>query len=392
MISFQKLKNIGGKVKKITILALHLGYGGVEKSIASLSNMLVEQYEVVIISVYKLYDKPAFEIDNRVKIIYLLDSNLSPNKKELKEAIKAKNIINVYREGIKSIKILKLKKSMMTKAIKSIDSGIVISTRVEHNELLSKFGNDNLIKIAQEHTHHNDDNAFVERLIKSCSNIDYLMPVSKELTNFYSLKLKNTKTKCIYIPHSLDYIPKKTSNLESKNIVSVGRLSKEKGYEDLIEVFKLVMIKKPDWTLNIIGDGDERTALEKQIEKENMMTNVILHGYKDKNYIGDMLLKSSIYAMASHEESFGIVLIEAQSYGVPCIAFDSAQGALEIIENDKNGYLIKNRNKQKMASKIIQLIDDKELRDNMGKKSRENISKYSKENISKQWFKLLERF
>nr|WP_284693956.1 glycosyltransferase [Paeniclostridium ghonii] len=218
------------------------------------------------------------------------------------------------------------------------------------------------------------------------------MPVSNELTNFYSPKLKNTKTKCIYIPHSLDYIPKETSNLESKNIISIGRLSKEKGYEDLIEAFRLVMIKKPDWTLNIIGDGEERAVLQKQIEKENMLTNVILHGYKDKNYIGDMLLKSSIYAMASHEESFGIVLIEAQSYGVPCIAFDSAQGALEIIENNKNGYLIKNRDKQKMGKKIIQLIDDKELRDNMGKKSRENISKYSKENISKQWFELLERF
>lgn len=379
-------------MKKITILSLHLGYGGVEKSISSLSNMLVEKYEVEIISVYKLYDKPVFEIDNRVKITYLLDSNLSPNKKELKEAIKAKNIINIYREGIKSIKILKLKKLKMIKAIKNIDSGIVISTRVEHNELLSRFGKDNLVKIAQEHTHHNNDQSFIQRLIDSCHNIDYLMPVSSELTKFYTKKLKNTKTKCIYIPHSLDHMPKETSKLESKNLISIGRLSKEKGYDDLIEVFGLVMTKKPNWTLNIIGDGEEREVLEKQIEKSNMTTKVILHGYRDKNYIGDMLLKSSIYTMASHEESFGIVLIEAQSYGVPCIAFDSAQGALEIIENNKNGYLIENRDKQEMANKIIKLIGDKELRDSMGRESKINSYKFSKENISKQWFDLLERF
>ena len=379
-------------MKKITILSLHLGYGGVEKSISSLSNILVEKYEVEIISVYKLYDKPAFEIDNRVKITYLLDSNLSPNKKELKEAIKAKKIISIYREGIKSIKILKLKKLKMIKAIKDIESGIVISTRVEHNELLSKFGKDNLVKIAQEHTHHNNEEAFIQRLIDSCSNIDYLMPVSSELTKFYAKKLKNTKTKCIYIPHSLDYIPEEASSLEAKNIISIGRLSKEKGYDDLIEVFRLVIEKNPDWTLNIIGDGEEREVLEKQIEESNMATNVILHGYRDKSYIGDMLLKSSIYTMASHEESFGIVLIEAQSYGVPCIAFDSAQGALEIIENNKNGYLVENRDKQKMANKIIKLIEDKELRDSMGGKSKKNSYKFSKENISKQWFDLLERF
>ena len=66
-------------MKKITILALHLGYGGVEKSIASVSNILVEKYDVEIISVYKLYDEPVFEIDKRVKITYLLATNLSPN-------------------------------------------------------------------------------------------------------------------------------------------------------------------------------------------------------------------------------------------------------------------------------------------------------------------------
>lgn len=379
-------------MKKITILALHLGYGGVEKSIASLSNILVEKYEVEIISVYRIYDEPAFEIDRRVNITYLLDNSLSPNKKEFKEAIKSKNIINIFKEGIKSFTILKLKKSKMIKAIKSIDSGIAISTRVEHNELLSRFGKENVIKIAQEHTHHNNDKLFVKRLIESCHNIDYLMPVSRELTEFYNNELKDKKTKCIYIPHSLDYIPEETSSLEYRNIISVGRLSKEKGYDDLIDVFKLVIEKKPDWKLNIIGDGDQRGILEEKIDEKNLSSSVILHGYRDKKYIESILLKSSIYAMASHEESFGIVLIEAQSFGIPCVAFDSAKGALEIIENNINGYLIKNRDKEEMANKLIKLIENKELRYSMGKESKKNSYKFSKENISRQWFDFLERF
>ena len=379
-------------MKKITILALHLGYGGVEKAITSLSNILVDKYSVEIISVYKLHHEPAFYLDNRVKVTYLLDEKLSPNKKEFKDAIKSKNIAKILKEGSKSLKILKLKKVKMIEAVKNIEDGIVISTRIEHNSILSKFGNKNLVKIAQEHTYHNNNQKYIIDLVNSCENIDYFMPVSKELTNFYKEYFKNKKAKCIYIPHSLDYIPEETSNLEYKNIISVGRLSKEKGYDDLIDIFKLVIEKKPDWKLNIIGDGDQRSILEDKIDKQDISSSIILHGYRDKKYIESMLLKSSIYAMASHEESFGIVLIEAQSFGLPCIAFDSAKGALEIIENNINGYLIKNRDKQEMANKLIKLIENKELRDSMGKESKKNSYKFSKENISRQWFDFLERF
>ncbi len=379
-------------MKKITILALHLGYGGVEKSIASLSNMLIDKYEVEIISVYKLYEKPAFYIDDRVKITYLLDESLSPNKKEFKEALKSKNIIDILKEGVKSTKILKLKKSKMIEAVKNIKSGIVISTRIEHNDILSKFGSDNLIKIAQEHTHHNNNLEYVNKLVKSCENIDYFMPVSKELTQFYKKYFENKNTECIYIPHSLDYIPKESSKLNSKNIISVGRLSKEKGFDDLIDVFNLVLKERQDWTLNIIGDGEEKELLENKIRDYDILDKIILHGYQNKDYIENIMIQSSIYAMASHEESFGIVLIEAQSFGVPCVAFDSAKGVLEIIDDNVNGYLIKNRDKKEMANKLIELIDNENLRKNMGQKSKVNSFKYSKENISKQWFDLLERF
>lgn len=379
-------------MKKITILALHLGYGGVEKAISSLSNILIEKYPVEIISVYKLYDKPAFYIDERVKITYLLDESLSPNKKEFKEAIHSKNIVNILKEGFKSSKILRFKKIKMIEAVKNIKSGIVISTRIEHNEILSKFGSKKLIKIAQEHTHHKHNDEYIKSLIKSCENIDYFMPVSEELTKFYSKCFEGKPIKCVYIPHSLDYIPTNSSNLEGENIVSVGRLSKEKGFEDLIDVFKIVVKERPNWTLNIIGDGEEKAIIEEKIEKYNISPNVILHGYQSKEYIGEILLDSSIYAMASHEESFGIVLIEAQSYGIPCIAFDSAKGACEIIEEGVNGYLVKNRDKHDMANKIINLIDNIAVRKDMGKSSKSNSFKYSKENISKKWFDLLERF
>ena len=377
-------------MKKITILALHLGYGGVEKAISTLSNILIEKYEVEIISVYKLYDNPAFEINPNVRITYLLDRNLSPNKKEFKEAIKNKKILDIFKEGFKSIKILYLKKAKMKDAIKHITSDIIISTRIEHNELLSKYGSENSIKIAQEHTDHKNNQKYINSLVKSCNNIDYFMPVSKELTEFYKKYLDNTKTKCVYIPHSLDYIPNEISDLRSKKLVSIGRLSSEKGFDDLIDVFEIVLQQHKDYTLDIIGDGDQKDLLYSKIVDKKIQESIILHGYQNKAYINDILQESCIYINTSHEESFGLVLIEAQSFGVPCIAFDSAKGACEIISNGVNGYLISDRNKEKMAQKIIDIIEDREQRVTLGIKSRENAEKYSRKNISREWFEFLE--
>ena len=95
-------------VKKVAILSLHLGYGGIEKSVAALANILCEKYEVEIACTYKLYDVPAFKIDDRVKITYLVE-NYTPNKKEFKEKLRDKKLVSTFFEGLKSLKILYLR-------------------------------------------------------------------------------------------------------------------------------------------------------------------------------------------------------------------------------------------------------------------------------------------
>ena len=105
-----------GLMKKVTILALHLGYGGIERAITDLANSLVENYSVEIVSTYKVYDKPVNRLDRRIKVKYLTE--LKPNKKEFKSALKKFRLVSAFKEGIKSVKILKLKKELMIEFIK----------------------------------------------------------------------------------------------------------------------------------------------------------------------------------------------------------------------------------------------------------------------------------
>lgn len=374
-------------MKKILFLAMHLGYGGAEKAIISEANILVEKYDVEIACTYKLYDKPAFPLDERVKVSYLSET-LKPNKEELKQAIQEKAFGKILKEAWRSIQVLHYRTASIKKAVQNSDADIIISTRYLYHKILAKNKKAGVITIAQEHNHHNNDEKYIKQMIQSVKGIDYFMPVSQELTDFYSDKVGDTV--CKYIPHALDYMPEQVSKLPDGNLISVGRLAKEKGYKDLIDVFALVAKDYPGWKLHIVGDGDERSTLEQCIEEKQLQSQVVLHGYQSKDYINQLLSDSAIYVMSSYTESFGIVLIEAQSFGIPCIAFDSARGALEIVKDQENGYLIANRDFAAMAEKIKLLIDNPQLRQNLGEKGRENSLQYSEKVIQSRWFDFID--
>ena len=375
-------------MKKVSILALHLGYGGIEKCICVLANLLCTRYQVEIASCYKLLEEPAFHLDERVKVIYLND-DIKPNREAFKEAVRRKHPIDILKEGSYSLKVLHRRKKSMCDYIKSCNSDVIISTRDIFNYWTCSYARDGVIKIGWEHNHYHKSIRYATNMINSAKNLDYFVLVSSDLQKFYSEKLANNKVMCIYIPNAIDSIPKKLSSLKEKRLISVGRLSPEKGFIDLLKVYNILIQEYPDWSLDIIGDGVERNNLEDYIKKHNL-DKVTLHGFQGKEYIDDVLDKSSIYVMTSFTESFGIVLLEAMSHGVPCIAYDSAEGAREIITSGDNGFLIKNRNIDAMVLKIKNLIENEKLRKNVGKAARESINKYTSEVVGEEWFTLIE--
>lgn len=377
MLAYNELGLIESKKYKIdknklTIYALHLNYGGIEKSICTKANILSKYYNVEIISLYKLTDKPVFSLNDNVSVKYLTD-NIKPNKEEFIRSVKSKNPIKIIKEGLYSIKVLYLKDILLSKSMVNCNSGIIISTRIDFTEKLIKNNEYNNIKIAEEHIYHNNNEKYLNRLYKILKNVDYLMPSSDYLTNYYKelfIKYRyKIKTNVMQIETN-----NKISNLKNKNIIAVGRLDKIKGYRDLINLFS--KLNNKDWTLNIVGDGPEYNNLENLINKLNLNDNVKLLGYKSSEELNELYENSSIYIMTSFEESFGLVLIEAASHGLPILAYSSALGAKEILNEDL-GILIDNRNELEMIEKLDELINNIELRKIYQKKSLDIIKKYN---------------
>lgn len=376
-------------MKKVSILSLHLGYGGIEKSVAALANMLVDDYEVEIACTYKLFEKSVFPVDDRVKIVYL--TSVKPNRDKIKKALRKKQLFKLVKETFYALKVLRLREKTMISYIKNCDSDVVIATRDIFDEWLGKYGQDKVLKIGWEHNHYHGDFKYAANITRSNKQLDYLVLVSNSLRAFYEKELIKSKCQVVYIPNVIEGIPEKIAPLDEKRLVSVGRLSPEKGFIDLLKMFNILHKDYPDWRLDIIGDGVEKDKLEKYIKDHDLEKVVLLHGFRDKEHIDEILQKSAIYLLTSYTESFGIVLIEAMSHGVPCIAFDSAEGARELIQSGKNGYLIKNRSYSAFLKKVEDLINKKSERRKIGRGSREGVKKYTCEVVKEQWIDLIEK-
>lgn len=384
-------------MKKVTILALHLGYGGAENAIISLANNICNDYLVEIVSVYKLYENPAYPIDSKVKITYLLDTDIALKVDEYKKAIHSFdlkrlfksllkeykiNIIRLLKDTIDSYITVKKKKSLLIDYLKNMKTDIVISTRIEYNYLVSEYVND-AYKIAWEHNH--GDLNYIKEVSKSIYNMDKIVVVSNGLYDLY----KKETDKVVCISNVIDELPTKLSKLDNKKLLSVGRLVTIKGYDDMIDVMNLVHDKDDKITLEIIGDGDQFYILRDKINKLKLNDVITLSGLHDKKYINERLADTSLFIMTSHSESFGIVVLEAMAAKVPTIAFDSAEGLNELISKD-NGILIKDRNKEKMANEIVSLLNSPKRLSNLGENAYTTSLLYTKDKIKDKWLKLLE--
>lgn len=395
-------------MKKVAILSLHLGYGGIEKSIVALANMLVEKYDVEIVCTYKLYDKPSFPLDSKVKVNYLIKTDLPKKVSDYKVLLKKLEVRRLsrrlkedyfskgkakefFKDAIGGLGMYNKRATAMKKYISNSNADIIISTRDIFDEWLGDYGKPGVLKIGWEHNHYHGDMKYANKIVRSARKLDYLVLVSNSLKKFYESKMRHSRCRVVFIPNVIDKIPRNRSKLDQKRLISVGRLSEEKGYIDLLRIFKSIHEKEKTWRLDIIGDGAEKEKLAKYIKNNNLDSSVTLHGFRDKDYIEDMLKESSLFLMTSFTESFGIVLIEAMSYGLPCIAFTSAEGAREIITSGRNGYLIKNRSFEAYERKCLDLMRSLEIRKKIGKAAKESISKYSSSIVKKDWFKLLEK-
>jgi len=168
-----------------------------------------------------------------------------------------------------------------------------------------------------------------------------------------------------------------------KIVLAVGNHGFQKGYDRLLKIWEKVISEHPDWKLNIFGKIDSEMKHLKLAEKLNITESI--NFFSPTKNIGKEYQKAAIYVMSSRSEGFGMVLIEAMSFGLPCIAFDCPHGPRDIISNGQNGFLIENGNIEEFSNAVSFFIKNEEIRLKMGLRAKKSVQRYSMQKIAGRW-------
>ncbi|PIY91072.1 MAG: hypothetical protein COY72_00095 [Candidatus Nealsonbacteria bacterium CG_4_10_14_0_8_um_filter_35_10] len=164
------------------------------------------------------------------------------------------------------------------------------------------------------------------------------------------------------------------------NILFVGRIEERKGLIYLLRAYQILEKKFQNLRLIIIGEGELKEKCQNFVKDQNLK-EVYFEGEKTGKELVSYFNSSNIFCAPSiYGESFGIVLLEAMACGLPVVAFAN-EGYKEFFKDKKGGILVKNRDYKDLAKKLKILIENENLRKQMGKWGREEAKKYSWDRI-----------
>jgi len=349
------------------------GYGGMKRVEITKANYLVDILGYDITFILFKSEKIEYTLSPKVKII------------DLK--------INIYHQPVlrrlfRTIKLIyKIKKLLL-----HFKADFVISIINSNETFWLPLLHDGSIKILECHTSRASD-IFLSKTIRQKVSW-FLTKINIKRSDYFIVlterdkKLWSDICEPIVLPNALNEFPTKLSTVVNNRVIAVGRLSYEKGFETLIDIWDIVMKKNKNWVLYLFGSGNEYNNLNNKIKLLGLENSFFIKSPTEK--IMDEYRSSSIFVMTSKYEGLPTALIEAASCGLPCISFDINCGPSDLIEDGKNGYLIQYDVIDSFANKLVYLMNNYKVRKSMGKYSVKKAQSYKEEEVMNKWKILFE--
>lgn len=270
----------------------------------------------------------------------------------------------------------------LRKLLKDLRPDLTIATEYPFAAAAILSGSGKFCKIISWEHHHYfelEKNAFWEKIFRQTySRLDAVVCLNEDEKRLF----EKVNSRVVVIPNFVSR--NQPAVLEHKQLLTVGRLTRVKGTDLLLKTAGIVLKQHPDWQWKLIGDGEMKKEAEAFIEQENLKGRLILQPPAGPAIMNEYR-GASIYVMTSRNECFPMTLLEAQSAGLPCIAFDCETGPRHILSNQQNGLLVKMGDIQAMAASIDSLITDTEKRKAMGNAAWQSVLQFDPALIYKSW-------
>ena len=376
-------------MKKILIFVDSLNEGGVSKVLLDLlENINKEKYDITVMT---LYNQGVYIDEVRKHVKYKYCFNIpAANDNSLKAKLYRK-----YWGGM-----LRLPESFMYRWFVKEKYDIEIAfMHGWSTKFISGSNNRASKKIAWVHvdlvTWNRVDGVFknLEHHKKAYSKFDEVICVSQTVKEGIEKKYNVKNAKVLYNPINREKILKlsneKIDDINHSNkfkLISVGRLSKEKGYDRLLRVVKKLVNEQIGCELLIIGSGKEYDKLNSYIKNNNLEYNIKIVGYKENPY--KYVKSSDLFVCSSLSEGYSLVIAESLVLGIPVVS-TKCSGPIEILRNGENGLLVEN-SEEGLYKGLKEIINSNELYINYKNRAVKEGTKFGVDNFIKSVEEILD--
>jgi glycosyltransferase involved in cell wall biosynthesis len=344
--------------------------GGIERSLTTRVNYLMEHYDykITIVCTEKKTGIPYYDLNNKVELIFL-------------ESLTSKKTV---------LGRIKLRYDQTKRIVNDINPNVIITVKYTLHNLFFQLIKKNFILVSeirepkeQYDSKINSTKSKLNALIRNnvFSRQDLVIVLTEADKKSWGFK------KAVVIPNPKTIESSQVSDLNNTQVLALGRLDKVKGFDKLIESWKIVVNTFPNWKLKICGAGPEFDNLNQQIVDLNLSSQIELTN--EFMPVIPEFLQSSIFVVTSQYEAFGNVLVEAKVCGLPSVAFDAPNGPREIIIDNVDGYLVALNDVEGLAQKFFLLISNESLRKEMGRMAKINSEIYNLDKIMLKYHRVL---
>lgn len=346
--------------------------GGIERVIVTLANKMCQQYEITILvkdppfSFYKLDEKVKlisldnelnFNMNSQISRVFTAINSLYKNTKSLKKYL-SKNTFNYYYLA-HPLNVLEFH---LARGVNNIDT-IVTEHGAPHayNQIYKK----------------------IKSWLYPKAKI-YVVPTTADTKYYKSIHLP-----ALYLPHFRSDMAYEKNSLVDNIALSIGRFTDMKQQIVLLRIWNSLVNDRniKSWKLYMVGDGELKEDFENYIASNNLKEYVFL--LPPRKDVECYYKQASLFLLTSKTEGFGMVLLEAISFGLPCISFDCPSGPRDIIKDNVNGYLISLNDESTLEEAIIRIINNPELKLQMGKESFKISKAWEDDKLLQQWYNIL---